>query len=93
MLGAFVGSFLLAHTVMMWAGGMVVTPLGFLFGLGESEKYETTLEDLTNLFWHVIPGIAGFGLSVVSFITAGLLFWGSPTAWRRVNQPRGESAS
>jgi hypothetical protein len=82
-LAGLAGFLFWAHGVMMWLGGIIITPLGFSFGVSEASSYATTGEKLTNLFWHVVPGVVGFGLSLVSFLAAVLLVWGSISAWRR----------
>jgi hypothetical protein len=86
---ALIGVIFLAQAMTMWVGGVILTPVGFLFGIGEAGNYATMNEKLTNLFWHVVLGIAGFGYSLVFKIVAALLFGGSWLLWRRSNKSTG----
>jgi len=91
-IGALFGilSFLMA--AMMWLGSVVVTPLGFLFGLGEAGNYETLLEKSVNLFWHVVPGIVGAAIALTFLIFAILLLWGSRSVWSRAKELSNKAA-
>lgn len=93
LLGVLFGLFFLGNALIMWLGSIVVTPIGFLFGLGEANSYNTLLEQLTNLWWHVVPGIAGAGLCIVFQVPAILLLWGSVKLWQRTKVPEEASAS
>ena len=85
---ALIGAVSLALTALMWFGAVCITPLGFLFGLGEMGSYTTLLKKSTNLWWHVAPGLAGGGLSLVFMILTALLLWGCISAWRHSNKTR-----
>jgi hypothetical protein len=85
-LGALLGILVLVFAAKMWLGGVIVTPLGFLFGIGESSSYETFQEILTNLFWHVAPGLVGLICGAICSGIAFLLFWGSMIVWRKASE-------
>lgn len=85
-LGALLGSLVLVFAAVMWLGGIIVTPLGFLFGIGESSSYETLQEILTNLFWHVAPGFVGLVCGAICSGITFLLFWGSWIVWRKASE-------
>lgn len=70
-------------TALLWLGTVILTPLGFLFGISEFVNYETTQKDLINLWWHVAPGLIGYVLSFIFLGLSGLLIWSFISIWQR----------
>jgi hypothetical protein len=88
-LASLLSVFFLANAAIMWTGGIMLTPIGILFGIGEASNYTTMGDKLTNLFWHVFLGVAGFGYCLVFKLVAALLAWMSLKLWQRANEPTG----
>ena len=82
-LSGLLGLISLVLAGQMWLGGAIILPVGFLFGVGEMNSYEVLQNGLINLWWHVFPGLFGFGFGLVLLILSGFLFLVSLLAWRR----------
>jgi hypothetical protein len=81
-LGLVIGLPLLGIALHLWLGALIYTPIGFLFGIGEASSYPTMGQSLTNLWWHIAPGLAGFVVSLVTLIIGAILTIGGLKLWQ-----------
>jgi hypothetical protein len=82
-LGLSIGFLFSALAVHLVTGAVVIMPISFLFGMGEMDWYESTAEALTNLWWHVAPGLVGGALGLLSVVVSGMFVAGGLLLWEK----------